>query len=732
VIDPRASDGSTTTGRAGWRRLDPFASCVLGLLALYTLLAWTPSSYGVVFDRLGAERAGLVAGQPREIREDEYERWTPYVQAAVRNEFRRVNETSLYREEMVTPEGLPLADWGLAFKPYYWAFFAVDPAHAFSFYHAFWIGVFLLGYERLFRALGATRGEAAFASLALFFSGFSQAWWTTYGPQLGGFPWLLVIWFAPLHAGVRFAASAYVAVSWLFALLYPPVAITMVFVAAVVVFAMRRDALAPRRLLPFAIGASVGAGLAVLYFHDLLQAWAGTYYPGQRRSGGGGMSFAQWLSQAMPSLVIDGERGLLNDNVCEAATVGSFLPVLALCFVDWGAWMHRLRSAEGRPSGVAIATLLAGATLPSLWILAPIPQALGTPLFWHVVPPIRMWFACGLLIFLLGFAVLRYAPLRLSWQRAAMLAALVIGTHLVVQRALDGGTGWIASSAALLAAVAVVVGLRRRLAHAIPASLVGCAALANAVAFGGFNPVQSAVPLFETPPTPGGAALERLAARHPRRWIALAGSEGAWLNGLGYASAAHVLYTPQLDTFRALFPGLAEAEREKLFNRALWLYPMPGLRPYLIDGPSVEVPIHAFETPSIRVHLGELGALPKAVRRDGAIETASVFERDGVAMIRWSGWAPIDGADPAASLHVATSLPVARAVAYPSLRGDVSRARGDPGLVLSGFALLLELSPSAAALRSPPAKLLQTPFCVVSESPSRGTFELRGGGCGPR
>ncbi len=191
----------------GRLRAQAFTLGVLLLGAVYTALLWTPSSYAILLERLAVEDTGLVWGEPRRIRQDEWQRWTPFFQAAVNNGFRRINQTSLYREDLRNVEGLPLADWGLAFKPYFWPFFLTDPARAFSFFHASLMALFLIGYERLFRALGSARSHAALASVALFFSSFSQLWWTTFGPVIAGFPWVVLLALARVAPNARWVMN---------------------------------------------------------------------------------------------------------------------------------------------------------------------------------------------------------------------------------------------------------------------------------------------------------------------------------------------------------------------------------------------------------------------------------------------------------------------------------------------------------------------------------------------
>jgi hypothetical protein len=710
-------------------RAEGFALAILLLGAGYTALEWTPSSYALVLERLAIEDTGLVAGRPRAIRQDEWLRWTPFIQAAVNNDLGRHNERSLYREDLRGVEGLPLSDWALVFKPYFWPFLLTAPARAFSFFHAAWMALFLIGYERLFRALGSPRSHAALASLTLFFSSFAQTWWTTFGPVIAGFPWVLLLVLARLAPPWKVLGLAYVSAAWLLGNFYPPIQATLGFAAAVVLLALRPEALRPARLVPCVLGVALGGGLVLLYFHDFLFAMADTVYPGRRITGGGGEPPLQWLGHLLPALPMSGYRNLVNGNVCEASTVGTWLPLLLLFFTDWTGLRAKLRArdASGRPGAWPLAVLAAGVLATSLWMFAPLPPALGAPLLWNRVPPIRMWYACGLLLVLLALVALRMAPLRLSAARLAGFAATVLGAWVVSEGLLARAPSPSLADASVLLPLGAVFALRRRLAHALPTALLASAALANALAFGGFNPIQSARPIFERADSPARRALDRLSQRHPRGWLVLAGDHGAWQNGWGYPAATHVLLAPQLDFFRALLPQTPEPMLQWFFNRSTYvkLGLLDEIR--LHDDVQISVPITAFDPPTLPVEVvaEASGRHPRA----GVVHRRSPFLQDDVVGLQLTGWGRLDGSRPEPRLRVVTGLPVRRAVAHPLLDASAARELGDPELVLSGFALRLdlELEPGLEEQAAPRAllqRIAASPVCVISEDPERGSFLL--------
>lgn len=604
---------------AALARLDLFSIAVLLAGLLYVALAWTPSSYGLALAAIGLPNEGLVAGTPKPVRSDEWVVWTPYVQIAVENGFQRYADGSVYGEDLRNFNGLPLLDWALPFKPQFWGFFVADPAYAFSFSHALFIVLFLVGYHRLLMGFGLPRSWSAAGSLLLFFTSYAQLWWTTTGSLLAVFPWLLMLaiqergWLA--RGPVRFAAMAWLVPVWLLSHLYPPIVVPLAFAGGMLLLAFRPQALKPRTLVPGLAGAAVGLALVYLYLAEPIRVMSQTVYPGARSIGGGQVPWPLYLAQFFPFLAgNDRFQDLLNLNICEVATGGSYLILLVVIFLDYGRLAPLLRSeAPARRALLCRVGLpLAGFLLFSLWMLVPLPAVVGKLLLWDKVPGNRMVFAAGLLLHVAALVLMRQVGVRLTSGRFATAAGGVLVAWLAMKNGLPAAEGLRRNLADLMVLPPLVLlilanwwAVRRGALSAVagPAlaafGLILCALLPNAIGFGRFNPIQSAAPIFHRPQTPFLAELNQRAAQHPEGWLVMPGHlPGAILPGLGYRTPAHVLIAPALGFFRPYFPDLDEQTFSTLFNRYAHIQMVEGITTPRSPQPDVvQVPWERFLGP---------------------------------------------------------------------------------------------------------------------------------------
>jgi len=158
-----------------------YALLLLVCGAVYVGQYWSPSSYGIVLGQLGVTNSGLVFGEPRADRSDEWAVVTPLTQATVNNGLKRINTTSFYQEDLRINYGLPIADWGMIFKPTMWGYLFLEPARAYSFHWFAVFALFLTGYALLFSKLGLGRNVSLLLAISLYFTGFTQFWWSEKG-----------------------------------------------------------------------------------------------------------------------------------------------------------------------------------------------------------------------------------------------------------------------------------------------------------------------------------------------------------------------------------------------------------------------------------------------------------------------------------------------------------------------------------------------------------------------
>ena len=299
----------------------------------------SPSSYALALDRIqvpDAER-GLVIGVPRPIRSDEWFVLTPMIQSTVNNHLQRYNATSFYQEDLRSMYSMPIADWGLIFKPAFWLFPWVNAAYAYSFYWYTLMVLFIAGYALLARRTGLPPGESLLVASLLFLSPFTQRWWTVTGSVEAFFPWVILAATAPsLPRGGRACLFYYAAVAWMLSFFYPPLIVSMAFLALFLVVGLRLLDFRWQELAALATAGVLAVGTVVFYLRDYLILASSTFYPGQRRSSGGGAPFDFFVSQFLPNAQSQSHESLIGSNICEISMVGSFYLLAVAIFVDYG------------------------------------------------------------------------------------------------------------------------------------------------------------------------------------------------------------------------------------------------------------------------------------------------------------------------------------------------------------------------------------------------------------
>jgi hypothetical protein len=703
-------------------KLDLVASLYLGFVILcgiiYTCVGLTPSSYGFVLNQIGAPEEGPVFGAARLIRADEYAGGTPFLQIAVRNGFRRVNETSFYREDLRTSGLLPLKDWSLVFKPELWAFFVVPPATAFSFYYALLMCGFLTGYFLLFRQMEIDSFVSASATVILYFSGFTQFWWTSFGSLVAGLPWILFILFAPWRWWVKALLFSWTMPVLLFSCLYPTILAAFVFTGIVLTAVVQPSLFrSPGAIAAVAIGVLITGTAFSIYYRDIIPVLQNTWYPGKRLTPPGTLPVMVVFSQIFPLLTftLRTYRNMVGVNICEIAAAGSFLPILTFCLISPQA------PRAGRPLRNSLIVLFAAVALITFWQIAPAPLWIGHLLLWDHGNPQRLLFVSGFLITVSCLLLWRDKWLAPNPYRIALF--MVAGPLLsFVLKAAIFPYPWARSPLDLaLCALGLGAGVLACLAPAaarLPL-LLGAIALINLVAFGSFNPLQPAAPIFSVPQTDVMLELRQREASTPGHLLLNSELTGATLNGLGFKSVNHLLGMPRLSVFREYFPAMDAVRFDYIFNRYGYVQltndPLPTANPLWW----INVPVQAFEpVRNLRTITIEISPHKDcSIQRGGAIERVST---QGNQLII-EGWAPWKGEEAEQELRVTSARSVRAGPLLTVKRPDISESKVDYAYNRSGFRLQLS-STNGRSIR--PDEIV-----LVARGTSQGIAQLSGCGC---
>jgi len=593
------------------RRLFVFYTLIVLLCGfVYVSQYWSPSSYGLVLRQIGVEDVGTVLGKPRPIRSDEWAVVTPLTQATVNNHFERMNKTSFYGEDLRINFGLPIFDWGLVFKPTMWAYLITDPAHAYSFHWFVVLALFVVGYALLFVKLGFGEKQSILLSVGLYFTGFTQFWWNEKGPIFAFFPWLIWVLLLRLPVPVRLFLFYWIGASWLITNFYPPVFLSLTFVGALIILAVKREWLNPKKLILLVAATAAAALTVVIYLKDYLLKTSTTIYPGQRNVGGGSVPWQEWWSQVFPFATFDWRyESVIGQNICEVGVVGSALVLMTLCFLDYNNVLKIMSERSETRNRLLI--LGGGLLLMTAWMILPLPAWMGIPLLWNNVQPERMEYAAGMLLLLVIAILGREAGIVVTIRRLVAYVSLVIVGWLVLKQIpFDANAELLLFRSNDLIVIPILLlafVFNRKNRFPQYNVLLVASALCGVVALFLFNPIQSSKDFFIRHDTPIVRAIEK-EIQKPQGYLALGGMAGATLNGLGYASVSHVTAVPALDFWRRKYLDMKEEDFLKVFNRYSHTSLISGTKPVLLQADNVGVPLADFWPDCIEVPVDVAGA----------------------------------------------------------------------------------------------------------------------------
>lgn len=626
---------------------------------VYVSQYWSPSSYGLVLRQIGLKDVGTVFGEPRPIRSDEWAVVTPLTQATVNNHFERINKTSFYEEDLRINFGLPIFDWGMIFKPTMWGYLVTGPAHAYSFHWFAVLALFIVGYALLFVKLGFDDKQSILLSAMLYFTGFTQFWWNEKGSEFAIFPWVVSVLLLRLPITIRLFLFYWLGVSWLITNFYPPIFLSLTFVGALIILAVGREWLNPKKFMLLLITTASAAGTAAMYLKDYLLQTSTTLYPGGRNVGGGAVPWQEWWSQIFPFATFDWHyESVIGQNICEVGVVGSALVLMILCFLDY---KNVLKILSGRnDTRTQILIFGAGLLLMTAWMILPLPSWMGVPFLWNNVQPERMEYAAGMLLLLVIAILGRQAGIIVNNKRLIAYIVLVLSGWLVLKKISFNTSAellLLRSSDLLVIPILLLALLFNRRGKFLQYNvLLVASVICGILVFFWFNPIQSSKNFFIRHNTPFIRAIEKEIQQTQGRssgYLAVSGMAGATLNGLGYSSVAHVTAVPALNFWRRMYPSMKENDFLNIFNRFSHISLISENKPVVIHADNVGVPLADFWPDRIEIPVDiEGGSVPLwlqqghsargylTLNRAGCISAVSVFigngynSADGVLILR--------------------------------------------------------------------------------------------------
>ncbi|MGE8492441.1 DUF7657 domain-containing protein [Comamonas sp.] len=596
--------------------------------SIYVFNTWSPSSYAhALKNHFGYESIEPDFGKPRAVRSDEWAVVTPLTQAAVRNDFKRYNETSLYREDLRINYGIPIADWGIIFKPTMWLYGLVNPAYAYSAHWFLIFSLFIFGYTILFKKFGATYTLAIALSFGLYFTGFSQFWWNEKGPLFAIFPWVIIPLISNMKLIWKVTAFYYTAVFWLLTNLYPPIQISLAFVGFIIILTQQPKIFTSRKIIYILIAAALAAGTAGYYLKDYLMATSATLYPGGRHSMGGEVPFRFILSWFFPGFNFTWSyNSLIGLNMSEIGVVGMYYYIAIAFFLNYKNFHNIWQDPQQKRVFLALAI---GFNLQLAWMVLPIPSRVGMIFLWDNVQPSRMQFASGVLLALIASYTANKIGLIFSLKRFALLAVFIIISWWIFKKPFGVKRTEDLFFLPILFVAYLIFKKYRNSAH----ELVAISSLIFGIAlFGRFNPLQSAWPIFNTPNNQTVQYLQEL-QKFNNGTLVYPGLPGAIANGMGFRSLSHVTATPHMDFWRKNFPELPNNELNHIFNRYSHINPTLALKPTLLQADAVLVPMSRFTHNS---RATEISQYEHNLSQHGFF---TVEKQNGILLINgWGGW----------------------------------------------------------------------------------------------
>jgi hypothetical protein len=417
---------------------------ILGVILL-TSLRLSGSSLALYETSSGesASSAGVVFGEPRPVRSDEWLVRAPWFLNQLKNGLPTVSESGIGSHDLGVSGDLPVKSLDLLIKPHQLSSLFLEPSSALAAEWWIWHALMLLGMYALVLVLTKNIGVSFLVSVLLVASPSTQ-WWVASGTftTIGYGAFSAACLLKSFECQSQKIRAVLIAIAgWLSACfictLYVPWIITTSIVLGFICsssIAFRLIYAKQKRRELFLTLGSLGVflavsalfvGIFVLNHRQAITVMNSTVYPGSRTSEtGGGLKMATIFGSPLDYYSWQPQTAVIN-GTNQSENSSGILYILPIAVLIIGFGFIRERFWRARQSVEVGATLVAGGVLLS-WALIPIPSVVGKLFLLDRVPPERVLPA---LTFASLIALGQYLAMKLSvdtWRESSVVASAML------------------------------------------------------------------------------------------------------------------------------------------------------------------------------------------------------------------------------------------------------------------------------------------------------------------
>ncbi len=386
-----------------------FPAIVLLVALILVMLNISGSSLALYETSSGksSDTAGVLLGQPRPVRSDEWLVRTPWLLNQIENDLPRQSIGGMGRHDLALVGDIPVKSLDLLVKPHQIPSVFLGPSESLAAEWWIWHALMMTGMYSLVLVLTRKIGISIFVSILLVASPSTQ-WWAAPGTftTVGYGALAAAVLLKSLESESRRKRLALTALAgWLAACLvctlYVPWIITTTLVVGFICFTnitiglVKADDLRNElKSTALGIGLFVVTALAFTGFFvwrhlDAIAVINATVYPGARTSeSGGGVNTATLFGAPLDFFSGKSNVTVVNETN-QSENSSGIIFIIPILVATFGMLAFQKRILRDKNMAVLIATLLAGSALLS-WALFPIPTTVGKLLLLDRVPPERV------------------------------------------------------------------------------------------------------------------------------------------------------------------------------------------------------------------------------------------------------------------------------------------------------------------------------------------------------